>query len=97
MDENSQQFSGAEIDPAQGFCIEISCLPDGTYNVSIEPLQSESAEPGESAGEQVSSFEDAIKSAISLYQKTSGGDDSSEFDAGFSGNPTPVSRPGMIA
>lgn len=93
MDENSQQ----EIDTSQGFCIEISCLPDGTYNVSVESLQSESAEPGESAGAQVSSFEEAIKAAISLYQKTSGGDDSSEFEAGFSGKPTPVSRPGMIA
>ena len=97
MDENSQQFAGVEIDPSQGFCIEISCLPDGTYNVSVESLQSESAESGESAGTQASSFEDAIKAAIALYQQTSGGDDSSDFEAGFSGNPTPVSRPGMIA
>ena len=92
MDENSQ-----EIDPSQGFCIEINCLPDGTYNVAVESLQSESADAGESAGTQASSFEEAIKAAIALYQQTSGGDDTSEFEAGFSGKPTPVSRPGMIA
>lgn len=97
MDENSQQFSGAEIDPAQGFCIEISCLPNGTYNVAVESLQSESAESGESAGTQASSFEDAIKAAIALYQQASSGDDNSDFEAGFNGKPTPVSRPGMIA
>jgi hypothetical protein len=64
-----------QIDPSQGYCIEISVLPDGTYNVSAEPLQQEANEPGESAGQPSQSFDEAIQAAQDLYSQLSGSQD----------------------
>jgi hypothetical protein len=60
-----------EIDPAQGFCIELSCLPDGTFNVSVETLEQEAEEPNEKPGQEAGSFEEAIKAVMAMYEQVS--------------------------
>lgn len=69
MDSPAEEQS--EVDPSQGFCIEISCLPDGTFNVSVETLEAESEEPSEQPGQEAGSFEEAMKAAIALYDQVS--------------------------
>lgn len=74
-----------------GFVIEISCLPDGTFAVSSEPLEEEAAEetgaPGSERAQPVKSFGEALKQALALYQAGgSTGDD--EFAEGYASAPS---------
>lgn len=81
----------AAIDPNQGFTIEIACLPDGTFNVSAEPLQAEAAEEnatgGADKGRTLNSPEEAFRAAVDLYKSNSAGTDdaqaNNQFNAGF--------------
>lgn len=68
-----------QIDPAQGFCIEVSCLPDGTFNVSVEPLEQESAEM-EGPGHEAASIDEALAAAMEIYRQVSGGGESEESE-----------------
>ncbi len=95
--QSTTQEADSQIDPKSGFCIELSCLPDGTFNVSVEPLESEANEPDEQTGQNASSFAEAMKAVVSLYQQTTAEDQESEFQSGFDGKATPVSKPGMLA
>lgn len=84
--------SEAQADAAaggeQGFCIEISCLPDGTFQVSSEPLEQEAAEEtgaaGSETGQTAKSFGEALKLALQLYQ-SNGEDPNESFEAGYNG------------
>lgn len=84
--------TAAPAAPAQqGFVIEISCLPDGTFSVSSEPLEEEAAEeqgaPGSERGTPAKSFGEALKQALALYQAGgSTGDD--EFAEGYASKAT---------
>ena len=70
-----------QIDPAQGFCIEVSCLPDGTFNVSVESLEEEAKEPSE-PGHEAASIDEALSAAMEIYRQVTGGDEESpEEDA----------------
>ena len=88
MDDES---APAEGDLSQGFCIEISCLPDGTFKVSgPEPLaeeaEEEQGEPGSEAGQDASSIGEALKLVLAAYKEASAGTAGSEDDqmaAGF--------------
>ena len=92
MDMQPQDDS--QDDTSQGFVIEISCLPDGTFNVSSESLPEEaqeeqgtgdadSEEPGD-GGQTYKSFHDAMAAAIAIYKAGGQADDSeSQFNSGF--------------
>lgn len=61
-------------DLSQGYSIEISCLPDGSYKVSgPEPLQDEAAEekgePGSETGEDFPSVGAALKQVLQLIKE----------------------------
>lgn len=74
----------------QGICIEIQVLPDGTFNVSSEPLQEEAeeenCESGEEKGQTASSIGDALKIVLSLYRENAPSDSTAQqqFQAGYS-------------
>lgn len=77
-------------DLSQGYCIEISVLPDGSYKVSgPEPLEAEAAEDqgepaGYSAGEDYPSIGAALKGVLELIkQNPVGGDADSQMEAGY--------------
>jgi len=80
--------AAAAAPAAQGFTIEISCLPDGTFSVSSEPLeeeaQEEQGEAGSESGQPAKSIGEALKIALQLYQAggTTGEDD---FAKGYAG------------
>lgn len=63
----------APIDTQSGFEICIKCLPDGTFNVSAEPLDpaEESAESEPGIGAQ--SIDQALQAAQEIYGQVSGG------------------------
>lgn len=62
----------ATIDPAQGFCICICSLPDGTFNTSVEPLDPQEEQSETSPGTPAKSFDEAIAAAQQLYAQTAG-------------------------
>ena len=72
----------------QGFVIEISCLPDGSFEVSSSPLEEEAQEeggdPGSEAGKPAKSFGEALKIALQLYQND-GEDEDAQMAAGYNG------------
>ena len=77
-------------DLSQGYCIELSVLPDGTFKVSgPEPLQEEAAEeqgeaPGSEAGEDFESIGEALKGVLTIIKQNPVGDsDQANFEAGF--------------
>lgn len=69
-----------EAPAVAGFVICIACKPDGTFNVSSEPMEAE--EKGEGVGKPVSSIGEALKEAINIYQNQ-GTTGEGEFQAGF--------------
>lgn len=76
-------------DLAQGFCIEISVLPDGTYKVSgPEPLADEAAEEqgeaGSELGQDFDSIGAALKQVLQVIKDNPLGDsDQANFEAGY--------------
>lgn len=76
-------------DMSQGYVIELSVLPDGTFKVSgPEPLEVEAAEeegaPGSEMGEDFASIGDALKGVLMMIkQNPVGGDDQQQFEAGY--------------
>jgi len=77
-------------DLSQGYCIEISVLPDGTYQVSPpESLKEEAAEeqggePGSEAGQTFDSVGAALKQVLKLMKDNPvGGDGQASFEAGY--------------
>lgn len=84
-----------EGDMSQGYCIEISVLSDGTFNVRVEPLKDESAETGtpEPAGKSVKDIGEALKAALMIYQNQGKDvDQEAEFNAGMSGSGAPTPK-----
>lgn len=79
---------GAE-DLTQGYCIEISVLPDGSYKVSgPEPLPEEAdeekGEPGAEQGDDYPSIGAALKGVLDIVkQNPVGGDADKQFGAGY--------------
>ena len=92
MAEPTATPAPAAAPATQGFTIEISCLPDGTFQVSSEPLQEEAQEetgaPGSEAGQTVKSFGEALKIALQLFQ-AGGSTGSDEFESGYAGGNQP--------
>lgn len=75
----------ATPDLAQGYCIEVSVLPDGTFNVAgPEPLEADAAEGSYNAGEGVQSVGEALKAVLSIIKANPvGGSDQDQFSAGY--------------
>ena len=90
----------AEDDMSQGYCIEISVLPDDTFTVDVEPLAQEAAEENAS-GEQpeapsapIKDFGAALKKALMIFQNQGQDvDEEAAFADGMSSSskPTPKS------
>ena len=77
-------------DVSQGYSIDISCLPDGSYQVSgPEPLAEEAAEetgaPGSEMGETFDSIGAALKEVLRIAKENPMGSDQASFEAGYSG------------
>lgn len=76
-------------DLSQGYCIEISVLPDGTFKVSgPEPLaaeaKEETGEAGSKTGEDFDGIAEALKGVIQIVKANPvGGDPNAQFDAGY--------------
>ena len=99
----SSPADAPEDDMSQGYCIEISVLPDGTFTVDSEPLAqeaaeenatSEGAEGAEPSSKPYKSIGEAFKAALMIFQNNGQDvDEQGEFDAGMSGSskPTPKS------
>lgn len=79
----------ATPDLSQGYCVELSVLPDGTFKVSgPEPLETEAAEetgePGSEMGEDVRSVGEALKAILAIVKANPvAGDDNAQFQAGY--------------
>lgn len=79
-------------DMGQGFCIEILCKSDGTFNVSVEPAQEEATEEnatGETGeeGQPASSIQEALKIARQIFEAggmADGGE--GDFTKGYASN-----------
>ncbi len=83
----------AADDMSQGFTIEISCLPDGTFQISTEPLAAEAAEetgtPGSEMGQPLQSIGEVLKKVMSIVQNNGATDDGdAAFDEGYKGPAT---------
>jgi hypothetical protein len=77
-------------DLSQGYCIEVSVLPDGTFKVSgPEPLQEEAAEeqgeePGSEMGQDYDSIGGALKGVLTIVKDNPVGDSGQKaFEAGY--------------
>lgn len=60
-------------DLSQGYTIELSCMPDGTYKLSgPEPLEEEASEeqgePGSEMGQDFSSMGEALKAMLAMIK-----------------------------
>ena len=91
-DEGSEAAPGsAGGDLTQGYVIEVSVLPDGSFNVGDpEPLQEEAEEEnGEEtsdSGQSYPSIGAALKQVLLLIQENPvSGNADAQFQAGFSG------------
>lgn len=77
-------------DMSQGYCLELSVLPDGTFKVSgPEPLKDEAAEEQGEAysemGQDYDSIGAALKGVLEILKANPVGDsEQKQFDAGFS-------------
>lgn len=83
----------AESGGTPGFTICISCLPDGTFNVSTEPLEDEANEDnadGDEAdkGKPAKSFGEALKMALEAY-KNDGQDADAQLESGYGNQEAP--------
>ncbi len=75
-------------DMSQGYTIEISVLPDGTFSVSSEPLQAEATEetgePGSETGQSAKSIGDALKIVLDIYKNSgTASNEQADFMSGF--------------
>lgn len=76
-------------DLSQGYSIEISCLPDGSYKVSgPEPLQAEASEeqgePGSEQGDDFPTIGAALKQVLQLIKENPmSGDGNAQLEAGY--------------
>ena len=81
----------AAADLTQGYCIEVSVLPDGTFKVSgPEPLAAEAAEEqgeaGSEIGQDFDSIGGALKGVMDIVKANPVGDnEQANFEAGYSG------------
>jgi hypothetical protein len=79
----------ATPDLSQGYCVELSVLPDGTFKVSgPEPLEAEAAEEtgeaGSEMGEDVKTIGEALRKILEITKANPiAGDDQAQFEAGF--------------
>lgn len=74
----------------QGYTIELSCLPDGTFKVSEpEPLEVEAEDdtgeaPGSEMGEDFATIGEALKAIIGkIKENPVGNDGQKSFEAGY--------------
>jgi len=81
-----------EGDLSQGYTLELSCLPDGTFQLSppeslkaeADEEQGEGGEPGSEAGETFDSIGAALKAMLkAIKDNPLGGDGQQAFDAGY--------------
>lgn len=87
----------APDDMSQGYVIEVSVLPDGTFTVDTEPLQEEAqeenGEPAEGPGKTYQSKGEVLKAVLDLINNNGQADDSNEqFQSGFSGSSAPTAK-----
>ena len=81
----------ASGDISQGYSLEISVLPDGTFKLGApEPLEVEAEEetgaPGEELGEDFPSIGGLMKALLEVVKRNPvGGDEQQNFEAGFNG------------
>jgi len=88
--EGAQPAAEEQGEPSGGgVCIEILCYPDGSYEVSSEPLQQEMDEHkqagnAEPAGQKAATAGEALKLVLAEMRKVTpaGGD---QFEAGYNG------------
>lgn len=88
--EMDDEMAPAESDTSAGFCIEISCLPDGSFKVSgpeplMEEAEEEQGEPGSEAGQDCGSIGEALKAVLAIYKAAGTGAGESEDDQMASG------------
>ena len=91
MPADDAAAGGDSEDLTQGYVIEISCLPDGTYKVSgPEPLQEEAQEEqgetpdADDKGEDFDSIGAALKGVLQMIKDNPMGDNAqSQFEAGY--------------
>lgn len=76
-------------DLSQGYCVELSVLPDGTFKVSgPEPLaeeaEEEQGEPGSEMGQDFDGIAEALKGMLRIIKDNPvGKDEQADFNAGF--------------
>ena len=77
-------------DLAQGYCIEISVLPDGSFKVSgpealeVEAAADQGEAPYSEVGEDFTSIGEALKQVLTLIkQNPVGGEAQANFEAGY--------------
>lgn len=87
--EPQDDAASATPDLSQGYCVELSVLPDGTFKVSgPEPLEAEASEeqgePGSEMGEDMRSIGEALKKILEITKANPiSADDNAQFEAGF--------------
>jgi hypothetical protein len=81
--------ASAAGDLSQGYCIELSVLPDGSFKVSgPAALEAEAVEetgaPGSELGQDLTTIGDALKAIIGIVKENPvGADDQKQFEAGY--------------
>ncbi|MDP3940357.1 MAG: hypothetical protein Q8R92_19760 [Deltaproteobacteria bacterium] len=80
MDAGAMSPASAGGDLSQGYCIEVSVLPDGGFQVSGPgPLKTE-----EYTGEMLDSIGAALKAVIAIIKDNPvAGDDTAQMSAGY--------------
>ena len=91
--EQAETAAPEEAEPAsldQGYSLEISVLPDGTFQVSppealeIEAQEEEGDAPGSDIGETFESVGELLKGILSVIKANpAGGSDQQNFEAGY--------------
>ena len=87
-EESSPASAGGDM--TQGYCIEISVLPDGSFKVSgpsaleADAVEDEGQPAGSEAGEDFDSIGAALKGVLSIIQANPVGDDGAkQLEAGY--------------
>lgn len=76
----AEPVAPAAPDMAQGYCVKLSALADGTYAVSGPTPYAE----GEDAGESFTTIGEALKGIIGIVKENPvSGDDQKQFEAGY--------------
>lgn len=70
--EAAPQEQPAQLNPADGYEICVTCLPDGTFNVSAEPLDPQEEQSETSPGMPAKSFDEALAAAQQIYSQMAG-------------------------